>query len=138
MSRLDQLIPECVKTGSRFEQVIPLAGVPELFGLSSLLGITAVAQFKNRQRVVLYSTTMVALTAGQESLTLNVPADDTLDWIIGEYVVMDVLYQHLNRKILTPTFAIEVIEGITRTTAPVTGTGSFGASFGDSFAKPTS
>ena len=125
MARLDDLIRDCVKTGSRFERAIPLADVPELFGLSSLLGITAVAQFKNRQRVVLHRTTMVALTAGQESLTLSAPAEKTLEWVVGEHVVVDVLYQYLTRKVLTPTYSIEVIEGITRSSGFVAGTGSF-------------
>ncbi|MCH9665346.1 MAG: hypothetical protein K0U41_05805 [Gammaproteobacteria bacterium] len=125
MARLDDLIRDRVKTGAIFERAVSLKGVPELLGAPSLLGITAVAQFKNRQRVILHRTTMVSLTVNQDTITISAPSESTIDWVVGESVVTDILYQYLGKKVLTPTFSIEVIEGITRDSSFVAGTGSF-------------
>ena len=129
-----------VKTGERFKWVQSLIKPVDVAGEypRGLLGITATATAWSEKRVFLHRFTPIqVLTVGQETVEFSCGADVTIDWIVGELVYMDILFSDgvdLG-KILTPTINIRVKEGFTRSATTGLGTGSFGASFGDSFNK---
>ena len=108
-----------VKAGSRFRLVQSLTkpiNIADEYPLHGLVGLTAVASIYNQARERLIRLPMQTLSAGQEEVIFIVPEDETIKWVVGELVYMDILYSNgvSSGRILSPTITISVKEGFTR------------------------
>ncbi len=108
-----------IKAGSRLKIVQSLTkpiDVAAEYPDHGLVGLTAVASIYNQARVQLYRFRMQTLSAGQEELTFICPEEETIKWVVGELVYMDILYSNgvSAGRILSPTINISVKEGFTR------------------------
>ncbi len=121
------------KTGGAFEWVQSLTDPIDVAARyqMGLIGLTAVADIIDARGVYLHRFPMQNIMIGQKDVKFVCSGDITQDWIVGEYVRMDILFSNgtSNGLVLTQTVNILVLLGITKPPIIDPLTGSMGASF---------